>query len=136
MLLVDVGRFHRLKGTFFEHRTDDLLTRAVAERIEKALCGAKIVARIGDNDYAVLLTEEHPEQLAAVVRNVLAELKKPFGVDNDIVLPNPCMGSALYPFDGEDIQTLLRHAGTQIYSARQLGGAGPTAQTAAASTAP
>lgn len=129
LLLIDLGQFRRLKGTFFEHRADDALTKSAAERIERTLCGASIVARIGDNNYAALLSERTIEQVETVSQNVLAALRQPFGRDNDIILPNPCVGSALYPIDGGDIDTLIRHAGTKIYAARRQDGNGHVRQT-------
>lgn len=123
LLLIDIGQFRRLKGTFFEHRADDALTKSAAERIEASLSRtgivARIIARIGDSDYAVLLQEHDPERIESIANHVLAALNKPFGADNDIVLHNSRLGSAVYPLDGADIDMLIRHAGAQIYAARQ-----------------
>lgn len=129
LLLIDVGRFRRLKDTFFEQKSDDILTKAAAERIEKALCGARIVARIGDNNFAVLFSGRTAEQVESDSQNVLAALKKPFGTDNDTLLQNPCVGNAQYPEDGEDIQALIRQAGIKIYGARQQHSNGHAPQT-------
>lgn len=132
LLLIELGQFRRLKGTFFEQRADDAMTKAVAERIQDGLRGASLVARIGDGNYAVLLVGEMAEQAEALAGNILAALKKPFGAANDILLPNPCVGSAFYPRDGEDVHALMLHAGTEIYAARQQGrnGHGAPATTA------
>jgi len=130
LMLIDPGRFRRLKGTFFEHRVDDTLMRWLARRIEQVLAGAEIVARIGENDYAALLPGHDTGQIEAVSYKVLAALRQPLGAQGDIILSDPCTGYARFPEDGGDAYALVRHAGTQVYIARQRGGQGPAEQAA------
>jgi diguanylate cyclase (GGDEF)-like protein len=117
LFLIDPGQFRRLKGTFFEHRLGDALTKAVAGRLQESLGGASIVSKI-DGSYVALISGLTPEQAGEVSLAVVSALSKPFGVDNDIILTNPCVGIAMYPQDGGDVSQLLRHAGSQIYAAR------------------
>lgn len=118
LLMIDLGRFQRLKGTFFAHRVDDTLIQSVAKRIEKALEEAKIVARIGEGDYVALLPTGDADQIESFVHKVLTALKQPLGIQSDIMLINSCTGYARFPEDGKDGYALIRHAGTQIYSVR------------------
>lgn len=119
LLFIDIGRFRKLKNTFFEQSVDDAFIKAAGERIEKVLCGARIVARIDDKNFAVLFSDRTSAQVESDIQNVLAALRKPFGLENDTYLPKPCVSYAQYPRDGTDIHALMRDAGAKIYAAKQ-----------------
>lgn len=121
LMLIDLGRFQRLKGTFFEHRPNDALIQGVAERLKKVLTEAEMVSRIGNNEYAILLSGQDIDLIEESSHKVITALKQPFGVQNDVTLPNPCAGYARFPEDADDVYALIRYAGKQIYAARQGG---------------
>lgn len=119
LLLIDLGSFRRLKGTFFEHRVDDTLVKEVAMRLNKYLDNVTLLARIDDHDYAAILSNKELEKNPQLVASLLTELKKPYGQMADITLAKPCIGVATYPSDGANVYALIRHAGMQLYAARQ-----------------
>lgn len=119
LLIVDLGRMQRRKGTFFEHRPDDKLIKEISMRIKNALDGAIMVARIGDHDYAAIISGQDIQLIEKYSHNLLAALQEPFGEQKDLTLTNPCSGYARFPGDGEDIYELTRQVGMQIYAARQ-----------------
>lgn len=119
LMLIDTGSLRNVKGDFFEQHTNDEMKRNVSERLERALCDAGILARIEDTYYATLLPGTSTEQLESVSRDILSSLHPPFGSDNGFILDNPCIGIAIYPENGRDLDTLMRHANMQIYGNRK-----------------
>lgn len=119
VLLIDIGPIRRVKGSFLDRHPGDALYKEIAARLERAVCAITILARIDEVNYAVLLSGQNLDQVGPVSNSILTALQRPFGQDNETLLANPCVGAAIYPMHGRDLDTLMRHARVQIYSARQ-----------------
>ena len=119
VLLIDIGPIRRVKGSFLDRHPGDALYKEIAARLERAVCAITILARIDEVNYAVLLAGQNLDQVGPVSQSILTALQRPFGQDNETLLANPCVGTALYPIHGRDLDTLMRHARVQIYGARK-----------------
>lgn len=104
------------------HEMGDKLLRAVAERVKNCLRGSDTIARVGGDEFAILLprieTEEDTRKVAA---NVLRCLNEPFNIDGVRLAISSSVGIATYPTDGLDEETLLRHADAAMYQAKREG---------------
>jgi diguanylate cyclase (GGDEF)-like protein/PAS domain S-box-containing protein len=132
-LYLDLDRFKHINETF-GHDVGDLLLKAVADRIVN--CVRKddfiarpsmdelitTVARIGGDEFTILLAEiTHVQDAAKVARRILEALSLPFMLEGHEVFITVSIGIALYPFDGEDVDTLLENADTAMYHAKDQG---------------
>jgi len=133
LLFIDLDNFKRINDTL-DHRIGDLLLQGVAERLnsfvrsadtiarQKVKALASTVARLGGDEFTVLLTEIHSMQDAAKVsQRILNSLSSPFQLDGYEVFISASIGIALYPADGEDMDTLIKNADTAMYHAKGNG---------------
>jgi predicted signal transduction protein with EAL and GGDEF domain len=84
--------------------------------------GDDFVARIGGDEFCVLLQEiSDPREAAAVAQKLLHELRKSYRIGEHQVSSGASVGIACVPQDGEDVATLLRLADLAMYRAKELG---------------
>jgi diguanylate cyclase (GGDEF)-like protein len=104
------------------HEMGDKLLKAVAERVKNCLRGSDTIARIGGDEFAILLPKIDTEaDTMKVAANVLRSLNEPFKVDGLRLAISGSVGIATYPEDGMDEETLLRHADAAMYQAKREG---------------
>jgi diguanylate cyclase (GGDEF)-like protein/PAS domain S-box-containing protein len=121
VLFVDLDRFKVINDTL-GHDAGDRLLQTLGERFRSAVRERDTVARLGGDEFAILLDEiASANDIAGVAKKVLAALSPPFVVDGRELFVTASIGVALYPNDGEDSSTLLKHADTAMYRAKDLG---------------
>src|SRR5690606_7235344 len=102
------------------HAVGDALLRETADRLKRCVRDADTVARIGGDEFIVLLEGLHVHQEAvAVAEKIRAALRRPIVVGGAMLTAVPSIGIAFHPEHGEDAQTLLRHADTAMYVAKK-----------------
>ena len=121
ILFLDLNRFKTVNDTM-GHDVGDELLKHVGSRLGNILRKPDLLARMGGDEFAVLLhnaTEEGVEQ--AVVR-MLANVQRPFRVGEFTLQAELSIGAAFYPENGENLTQLMRHADAAMYQAKSLGG--------------
>ncbi|GAB3111767.1 EAL domain-containing protein [Aestuariicella hydrocarbonica] len=111
-LLVQVG--HRLQRRL---RSGDLL----AESRNAHLLPQVISRRGGDEFNAVLNNIHDPREAALIAERLIVDINEPLQLDGGQVSVGASIGVAMFPSDGEDAETLLRHADMAMYEAKSLG---------------
>ncbi|HEX2059955.1 MAG TPA: bifunctional diguanylate cyclase/phosphodiesterase, partial [Thermoanaerobaculia bacterium] len=86
--------------------------------------GGDTVARVGGDEFLILLSVTDAEGAEAMARKVLAHLSEPFVIEHDELYLTTSIGVALYPSDGEDAETLIRNADGAMYRVKEIGGHG------------
>lgn len=127
VLFLDLDGFKTVNDTL-GHEVGDGLLQAVAGRLSASLRGEDVLARrseggdlarLGGDEFTVVLTELGAAEDAAFVATRLAEeLAEAFSVDGHEIFVAASVGIAVYPQDGEDADTLLRHADVAMYHAK------------------
>jgi diguanylate cyclase (GGDEF)-like protein len=98
------------------------LLRKVAARLVNCVRTSDTVARLGRDEFGVLLDEiTSPGNVLLVGEKILSALDEPFHVDGGTYFVTPSLGASLYPDDGADSETLLKRAGLALARARQIG---------------
>lgn len=119
---LDVDRFKQVNDTL-GHAVGDLLLREVGRRLRLCVRGSDTVARIGGDEFVVLLTGvARPEVAMAVARKILDCMALPFQIDGHAVQVSASVGVALFPHDGADESQLVRGADEAMYRAKRAGG--------------
>jgi diguanylate cyclase (GGDEF)-like protein/PAS domain S-box-containing protein len=122
VLFLDLDGFKAVNDGW-GHAQGDALLRDVAGRLAGALRTGDTVARIGGDEFTVLIPElPHEEGAAEVSRKILRELERTFRVGDSEYRVTASIGIALYPRDGEDAETLLKNADAAMYRAKLAGG--------------
>jgi diguanylate cyclase (GGDEF)-like protein len=112
------------------HRIGDLLLVAIAERLRLALRGNDVVARIGGDEFAVLVEGARDRTEMATVANKLdLALLPPFTIDGRELRVHISTGFALFPADGRTAQDLLAVSDAHMYRAKRAGKTLSTAPT-------
>jgi diguanylate cyclase (GGDEF)-like protein/PAS domain S-box-containing protein len=131
VLFVDLDNF-KLINDSFGHAAGDELLCAIAGRLQGATRAADIVARQGGDEFLVLLADIDPPQVPAdpeyartaaevVARKIRRTLRAPFVVSGVEIFVSASIGVSVYPDDAADSETLLKHADTAMYRAKDAG---------------
>ena len=121
VLVIDLDRFKEVNDTLGHSYGDELLAQIGPRLISQALRGVDTVARLGGDEFAVLLPglTDAGDALAAAAR-VSSELHRPFVVEGVNLDIEASVGVAVSPDHGTDPATLLQHADTAMYEAKEL----------------
>lgn len=121
VLFIDLDHFKAINDSLGHPVGDQLLSR-VARRFQACLRDGDFLARLGGDEFVVLLPDlVHSEDAAVVARKLLAALQAPMSIDGHDLVASASIGIALYPGDGDDVSTLLKHADVAMYCAKDQG---------------
>ncbi|MGE8146842.1 diguanylate cyclase domain-containing protein [Pseudomonas frederiksbergensis] len=120
LLYVDLDRFKQVNDTH-GHAVGDMLLQAVANRIKGCVRDTDTVARIGGDEFVVLLhsiqAAEDADSVAGKIRQVLLQ---PLRLDGHSLNIEPSIGAALYPEHGTEEKQLFRYADEAMYAVKRL----------------
>lgn len=121
LLLVDLDRFKVINDTR-GHQTGDMLLRQVAERINGALGVNELAARIGGDEFALILRNiESVEDVSHRCQALLTQIGRPYSLGGVDQLIGASIGIAIIPDDGNSPDELLRVADLAMYEAKSNG---------------
>ncbi len=119
---LDLDRFKHINDTF-GHAVGDQFLKAIADRLRSALRAGDTIARVGGDEFVILVPGVVEESDAKIVaRKVLDALAAPIVLGSAKLDAAASIGLALYPRDGTESETLLRRADKAMYQAKQSGG--------------
>jgi diguanylate cyclase (GGDEF)-like protein/PAS domain S-box-containing protein len=121
LMFIDLDKFKPVNDTY-GHGVGDLLLQDVAQRILQCLRDSDTVARIGGDEFVVLLRGSIaiPETLA-VAEKIRSGLERPFFIDGHVLQISCSMGVARFPEHGQDDISLAKNADLAMYRAKELG---------------
>src|SRR5690606_15215732 len=121
VVFVDLDRFKFINDSLGHHVGDELL-RAIAARLKANMREGDTVARLGGDEFVLLITgERDPDAIAAVLERMLKDISQPWSIPQGDFTFTCSMGVALYPDDGQTAETLLKHADSAMYRAKETG---------------
>ncbi|MGA9349291.1 MAG: diguanylate cyclase [Anaerolineae bacterium] len=121
VMLLDLDHFKDVNDTL-GHSVGDKLLQAVGERLTSLLRKSDTIARMGGDEFMLILPKiARVEDTARVAQKVLESFRGPFVFDGHEVHITTSIGIAIYPNDGEDADTLMRDADMAMYRAKAQG---------------
>jgi diguanylate cyclase (GGDEF)-like protein len=121
LVLLDLDHFKDVNDAY-GHQAGDELLLAVADRLRGCVRASDVVARVGGDEFVLLLDDiGEPEEAAIVAERVLRCCSRPFLVAGQEVHTPPSMGIALYPSDCSAAEDLLKCADLAMYEAKESG---------------
>ncbi len=122
LLYVDLDRVKQVNDTLGHAAGDDLI-RAAAERLTDGLRATDTVARVGGDEFIIIVDElNDPRTVEQVTVKILRNLACPFRVCGGEAWISASVGIATYPMDGTDGDTLVANADHAMYQAKRKGG--------------
>jgi diguanylate cyclase (GGDEF)-like protein/PAS domain S-box-containing protein len=121
VIFIDLDRFKTINDTL-GHEIGDLLLQQLAARFNACVREGDTVARFGGDEFVILLDDVANEgDIRSLVKKVLDAIVPTFEVNGHQLYISASIGISLYPSDGEDATTLLKHADVAMYRAKELG---------------
>ena len=133
VLFIDLDNFKRINDTL-GHSIGDQLLQTTAERLTHSVRSCDAVtrhlpsdklhnlARLGGDEFTVLLADINKgEDATAVAMRILENLAEPLHLAGHDMIVTPSIGIAVFPHDGEDVETLLKSADMAMYFAKRMG---------------
>lgn len=122
VLFVGIDRFKAVNDTL-GHSAGDTLLKDIAKLFEAALREGDSVARVGGDEFAVLLADlARVEDIPAVVERIFDIFRKPVDVIGNSIFVTVSVGIAVWPYDGADSTALMKNADIAMYQAKGKGG--------------
>ncbi|MBN1216112.1 MAG: EAL domain-containing protein [Candidatus Lokiarchaeota archaeon] len=134
ILFLDIDDF-KLINDSLGHKIGDLLLIDISKRLKKCIRKSNfnysnkkietfidVVARLGGDEFVISLIEiSNPEDSSKIAKRIVHELSHPYYVEDHEIYITASIGIALYPSDGENTETLLKHADIAMYQAKKSG---------------
>jgi diguanylate cyclase (GGDEF)-like protein/PAS domain S-box-containing protein len=122
LLFLDLDNFKDVNDTK-GHDIGDKFLKQVAKRLSNCVGESNTLARIGGDEFVIVLTAVHAEEEAAATtaRRVQALFADPFVIEGEEFYSSASIGIALYPEDGADVESLLKCADAAMYHAKNEG---------------
>ena len=117
LLIVDLDGFKEINDAYGHHAGDQVL-QEVASRLKGTLRSSDTVARMGGDEFAVLLPATDVNRAELAARKVLHDLEHPFTADGRAVMASASIGIAGFPIHAATAQELLQRADAAMYSAK------------------
>ncbi|MDF0730048.1 EAL domain-containing protein [Pseudomonas entomophila] len=125
LMFLDLDRFKPINDSL-GHAAGDRMLKDMAERLLACVDGDDTVARMGGDEFTLLLQPRASREMALnraihVAENILASLVRPFVLENREFFVTASIGIALSPQDGSELSQLMKNADTAMYHAKERG---------------
>ncbi len=121
VMFIDLDNFKIINDSF-GHSIGDEVLKLVAQRLKSSLREEDTIARIGGDEFIVVLqnlSESH--DAAKIARKIIEGFKEPFVIDHNTFYITCSIGISLYPHDSTDDEELIKFADTAMYKAKENG---------------
>lgn len=121
VLFVDLDQFKIVNDTL-GHSAGDQLLQVIARRLEGCLRQSDVVARFGGDEFVIIVSHLGPgNNVVEIAGKLLKVLSQPMELGGERINCSASIGVALFPRDGKDVETLLKHADVAMYQAKASG---------------
>jgi diguanylate cyclase (GGDEF)-like protein len=121
VLVLDLDGFKKINDAL-GHGVGDSLLRVASSRLRSALRNVDTLARVGGDEFVALLYDAVEEsEIQTVARRMIAAIQLPFLIQDNTLYISASLGAAIFPQHGASEVTLLAHADTAMYRAKETG---------------
>lgn len=120
VLCLDLDRFKSVNDTL-GHAVGDALLKEVAQRLRDCTGQRDVVARMGGDEFTIILTDHPPTSAANVAAKIVNAISAPFRIDSHHISIGTSIGIAIAPADGMNSEQLLRRADFALYRGKSDG---------------
>jgi diguanylate cyclase (GGDEF)-like protein len=121
LMFIDLDRFKEVNDTL-GHDMGDMLLKEAGHRIRECARETDTVARMGGDEFTVVLSGQNEQNnIARVYNGILHKLAQPFFLKNEAAYVSASIGITIFPSDADTIEELLKNADQAMYAAKSLG---------------
>lgn len=121
LVYVDIDHF-KFVNDILNHQAGDLVLWRVSERLLSAVRESDTVARIGGDEFVLLMPEGTGDVLTeTALQRIMDAVAQPVAIEGHEFFLSCSVGIAVYPGDGPDVDTLIKHAGIAMSRAKEMG---------------
>lgn len=120
IMFLDIDNFKIINDSLGHNVGDELLCE-IARRLRAAVRRSDSVARFGGDEFVIVHMNARPSEVAQMASQILQALKKNITIENHDFQVTCSIGVCTYPYDGQDVTTLLKNADMAMYHAKRLG---------------
>lgn len=120
ILYLDLDRFKYVNDSL-GHTAGDKLLQEVSKRLTTSVRENDFVARMGGDEFVIILSETDREMALELANTILTAFKSPFLIDQYELFLTTCIGLSIFPYDGEDATSLIKNADAALYRAKEQG---------------
>ncbi|WP_084314894.1 putative bifunctional diguanylate cyclase/phosphodiesterase [Pseudomonas jinjuensis] len=120
LLLLDLDHFKHINDSL-GHTVGDQLIKAVGERLQGCLDGQYTLARLGADEFAVILESQQQYHASSLAQRLLEAMHAPFEINGQTIYVSASLGVSLYPEDAGDVDGLMQHADAALFQAKASG---------------
>lgn len=121
VLFVDLDRFKFINDTL-GHQAGDVLLKAVADRVQSSVRDTDTVARMGGDEFVLVLPERTDAGLSTgIVKRIMDSIAQPLTIEGHEFFISCSVGVSVYPSDGATPEELIKHADVAMYRAKETG---------------
>ena len=121
LLMLDLDRFKHINDTL-GHPTGDALLQQVAQRLQRIVGSKGEIGRLGGDEFQIFIPDEDDRsELGSLASYIIQMLSQPYVIEGNSCVIGASVGIAIAPFDGEDVDDLVRSADLALYAAKAGG---------------
>ncbi|MEA1893352.1 MAG: EAL domain-containing protein [Campylobacterota bacterium] len=121
ILFIDFDKFKNINDTL-GHLVGDEMLKIVATRMQSVLRDVDTIARIGGDEFVILLESiQDIQNISNIIDKLLAIVRKPIHISNNQLHTTASIGISIYPNDGTTISQLMKNADSAMYHAKEKG---------------
>ncbi|MDI1253058.1 EAL domain-containing protein [Thermomonas sp.] len=120
VIFIDLDRFKEINDTL-GHSVGDAFLIEVGARLKTVLRESDTVSRLGADEFILVLPDTDAQAAAKIANELLEAIALPYQVEQYALIVTASIGIAIYPHDGESLESLLRSADTAMYRAKEDG---------------
>ncbi len=121
LMFIDLDGFKYINDTF-GHSMGDQILKELATRLKRVVPSQGIIGRFGGDEFILLLPHlKSKEEAIANAETIIESFQEPFFIDGHELYLSVSIGISLFPDDGDDLETVIKHADISMYEAKNRG---------------
>ncbi|MCG8611027.1 MAG: diguanylate cyclase, partial [Pseudomonadales bacterium] len=121
LLYIDIDRFKHINDSLGHEKADHIL-KEYSTRLAGTMNRADSVARLGDDEFAVIVSAKDLSQASLAAQDILSALSKPFNAGEEELFISSSIGITMFPSQGRELSVLMQNAASATRQAKYLGG--------------
>ncbi len=120
-MFIDLDDFKKIND-MYGHDQGDVLLKIISYRLRSTLKSRDIVARIGGDEFIIMLSDIEINQLSDIIKRMLNVVERDIDLNNLVVHMKASVGVSVYPNDARKLGDLMKNADIALYSAKEKTG--------------